>query len=250
MARVYVSVCMPAYNAAKYISEAIESVLAQQYNNFELLICDDCSGDNTWKIISRYRNNTKVRILRNRKNLGVGATRNKLLKLARGKYITPCDADDIMLPGNLKRLSGYLDGNCKYAAVYADVLITETRSSRRLGLYPYINKIDKYFQWDILQNLANHSGSMMRLGALRRVGGYNKELYSIDDWDLWLKLAEIGKIKYLQGEFYYVWRRNQKSLTRTEFQIKESYHRIISAAIKRRYGLNINFSQTNEEKTD
>jgi len=233
---IKVTVAMPAYNAAKYIQEAIESILSQDYEAFELLIMDDCSRDNTWKVLQRYKKHPRVRLFKNRKNLGVGRTRNKLVRLARGIYITPCDADDIMLSGNLKRLSNFLDGHKKYGAVYADMLVLETKRGRLLRP-PYVVKINETFKWDLLQNLVNHPGSMIRKDLVIKVGGYDETVYSIDDWDLWLKLAEITKIKYLKGEIYYVWRRHPGALSCIgERRWQKECNMILVRAIKRRYG--------------
>jgi len=228
---------MPAYNAARFIKEAIESVLAQDYRPFELLIADDGSTDDTFKIIKDYKAHPKVRICSNRKNLGVGATRNKLVRLARGEYITPCDADDMMLPGNLKRLSVFLDAHPNTGAVYADCLVLETDKDNDLLMAPYILGKDHRKIWDLIDNPINHPGSMIRKSLILKVGGYNENVYSVDDWDLWLRLAEITQFKYLKGEVYYVWRRNPKSLTQTDKRWHRDYRSIIGEAIKRRYGI-------------
>ena len=71
--RIKVTVAMPAYNAADYIQESIESVLAQEYKNFELIINDDFSKDDTWRIINRYKTDSRVKLYRNSRNLGQGA---------------------------------------------------------------------------------------------------------------------------------------------------------------------------------
>jgi len=229
---------MPAYNAGKYIRESIESVLSQDYNSFELLICDNCSQDDTPDILKTYRKHPRVRILRNNQDLMVGAARNKLLSSAFGKYISPYDADDIMLPGNLKRLSGFLDKHPAYNMVYADVLAIETRNDMILYAPSIVPRANKTFRWDIIENRVIHGGSMMRVDSVKKVGGYNELVYSVEDWDLWLKLAEIGEIKHLQGEVYYVWRRHPKTLSHSPQRIwrAESIN-IISEAIKRRYGV-------------
>ncbi len=228
---------MPAYNAANYIQETIESVLSQDYEEFELLIIDDCSKDKTWDIMQKYKRHLRVRLSRNKINFGVGKTRNKLVGLALGEYITPCDADDIMLQGNLKRHSIFLDNNPKYGAVYSDMLVLEINNNNVMKRPPYIAELEKDLEWDLVQNLVNHAGSMIRKDLIRKVNGYNETVYSIDDWDLWLKLAEITKIKYLQGEIYYVWRKHPKGLTRTDKKWKQDYIIIMKEAVKRRYGL-------------
>lgn len=229
---IKVTVAMPAYNASKFIRDAIESVLSQDDDSFELLIADDASSDDTGEITRSYRKDPRVRFLTHKKNRGVGRTRNKLVRLAKGKYITPCDADDIMLAGNLKRLSGVLDQNPRIGAVYGDVwAIEEDRSAP-----PRVTGKDYRKVWDLLNNAINHPGSMIRKSLILKVGGYDEKSYSMDDWGLWLKLAEVTRFKYLRGEIYYVYRRHPKSLTRTDKRVVQDAERLRNEAIRRRYG--------------
>jgi len=103
MERPLVSIVMPAYNAGKYIGRAIESVLAQTYDNWELIIVDDGSTDNTYEVASRYKD-PRIRILRHDKNMGTGPSRNDALSASRGQWIAVLDADDEWLPRRLERL--------------------------------------------------------------------------------------------------------------------------------------------------
>lgn len=230
--KVKVTVAMPAYNASCFIREAIESVLAQEEDRFELLMIDDASTDETLKIMKSYRRDPRVRSYANKRHLGVGATRNRLLRLAQGNYITPCDADDLMLPGNLKRMSGILDKHPAIGTVYADTLVIEMDQE---GI-PLILGRDYRKAWDLFDNSINHPGSMIRKSLMVKVGGYDETVYSTDDWSLWLKLAEVTRFKYLRGEIYYVWRRHSKSLTRTDPHWASDVKRIKREAIQRRYG--------------
>lgn len=228
---------MPVHNAGLFIKEAIESILQQNYEAFELLIADDGSTDHSFKIMNHYKTHPKVRIYSNGKNLGAGATRNKLIRLASGKYITPCDADDLMLPGNLARLSKLLDTNSNVGAVYADFLVLEMDQDKKVLAAPHVLAPDPRKIWDLLDNPINYGGSMIRKSLILKVGGHDEEVYSIDDWDLWLKLAEMTQIKHLTGEIYYVWRRNPKSLTRTDKRWLQDSLKIRREAVKRRYGV-------------
>jgi len=228
---------MPAYNASQYVGEAIESILAQNYEPFELLIADDASTDDTFKLISRYKRNPKIRIYSNKKNLGPGATRNKLIGLSKGEYITPCDADDLMLPGNLKRLSRFLDVHKNIGMIYGDVLVLEVNKSGALISAPGILGREPDQAWDLLDNVINHPGCMIRKSLILKIGGYDETVYSVDDWSLWLKLNEITKFKYLKGETYYLWRRNPKSITKTDSRRHSDVLKIVSEAIERRYGI-------------
>lgn len=227
---------MPAYNAAPFIVEAIESVLAQNFEAFELIVVDDASRDATWKHLQRYSRHANIRLFRNSKNLGAGATRNRILRLARGQYISPCDADDLLLPRALKRLSHYLDLHPRVSAVYGDILELMTNRDGTLIRDPIICGRNHSQTWDLIDNVVNHGGSMIRKSVMLAVGGYDESLYSVDDWSLWLKMAEISRFKYLPGEVYYVWRRHPSSLTQTDRNWLNDVEKIRVAAIRRRYG--------------
>lgn len=99
-----VSVITPSYNCAEYIAETIESIQAQTYTNWELLITDDCSSDDSCEIISRYAEaDTRIRLLRLEKNSGAGVARNNSITNASGRFIAFCDSDDRWLPEKLER---------------------------------------------------------------------------------------------------------------------------------------------------
>ncbi len=230
-----VTVTMPAYNAARYVREAVESVLNQDFGSFELVVVDDGSLDATWKYLKSYAKHPKIRLFRNRKNLGVGATRNRILGLARGEYITPCDADDLLMPGTLKRLSLYLDQHPRIGAVYGDLLDMMTDRDNRLTRPPQLLGKDYRLTWDLIENAVNHAGSMIRKSLMIEVGGYDTSVYSVDDWSLWLKLTEISRFKYLAGEVFYIWRRNPFSLTQTDRHLNAEVEKIWREAIARRY---------------
>jgi alpha-1,6-rhamnosyltransferase/alpha-1,3-rhamnosyltransferase len=230
-----VTVAMPAYNAASYLREAIDSVLGQDFDSFELVIVDDASSDSTPKILRQYSRHARIRSFRNGRNLGAGATRNRLTSLARGEYITPCDADDLLLPGTLKRFSDYLDRHPRVGAVYGDILELMTDRQKIMVRAPQLCGKNSKSTWDLIENAVNHAGSMIRRSLMLKVGGYDESVYSVDDWSLWLKLAEITRFKYFGGEVCYVWRRHPASLTQTDRQWHRDVERIRAEALERRY---------------
>ena len=101
---------MPAYNAEKYINEAIDSILAQTFTDFEFIIIDDGSTDSTCAIVESY-SDSRIRFFKNEHNLGVAATLNRGLDLARGEYIARMDADDISLPTRFEKQAAYMDSH-------------------------------------------------------------------------------------------------------------------------------------------
>jgi glycosyltransferase involved in cell wall biosynthesis len=104
-----VSVVMPVYNAAPFVKQAVESILTQTYKNFEFIIIDDASKDNSHEIVKKLaRRDKRIRLLRNKKNIGIGATMNKLLSEVKGDFIARMDADDVAYPTRLEKQVNYL----------------------------------------------------------------------------------------------------------------------------------------------
>ena len=102
-----VSVIMPTYNCGAFISESIDSVLAQTYTDWELIIVDDCSTDDTDRIVGSYHDR-RIRYIRNAQNMGAALTRNRALREARGRYIAFLDADDLWAPDKLSRQIAFM----------------------------------------------------------------------------------------------------------------------------------------------
>ena len=102
-----VSIIVPMYNAASFLKETLDSILNQTFTNFELLLIDDCSKDNTLEIANSF-SDPRIYIVKNEKNLGAGGTRNKGIKLAQSTYIAFCDADDIMFPNRLEEQYNFM----------------------------------------------------------------------------------------------------------------------------------------------
>src|SRR3989344_5781814 len=107
-----ISVLMPAYNARKYIGEAIESILNQTFKDFEFIIINDCSTDKTKKIIEEYANkDARIKLINNATNLGLTKSLNIGLKEARGEYVARLDADDVALPERLEKQYEFMEKN-------------------------------------------------------------------------------------------------------------------------------------------
>lgn len=105
-----VSIIMPSYNTAKYISDSINSVLTQTYTNWELLIVDDCSTDNTDEILASLRDN-RIRYYKNEKNSGAAISRNRALREAKGKWVAFLDSDDLWHPEKLEKQIRFMEEN-------------------------------------------------------------------------------------------------------------------------------------------
>ena len=119
MQQELVSIIMPSYNAVHYIVDSIESILAQTYQNWELVITDDCSTDGTQQILEDYaRRDARVRVFLLKENMGSGHTRNRCLEEAKGRYIAFCDSDDRWLPEKLEKQIRFMQDH-DYAFTFA-----------------------------------------------------------------------------------------------------------------------------------
>lgn len=105
-----VSIIMPSYNTAQYIEKTIESVMEQTYTNWELIIVDDCSSDNTEKIVKGIKDE-RIKFFKNERNSGAAISRNRALQLAKGRWIAFLDSDDIWVPEKLEKQIAFMEDN-------------------------------------------------------------------------------------------------------------------------------------------
>ena len=116
-----ISVIMPSYNTASYIAETVQSVLAQTYQNWELIIVDDCSTDDTDEVIKPFLADGRIRYFKNEKNSGAAVSRNRALREAKGKWIAFLDSDDLWLPEKLEKQIAFMKEN-GYHFSYTDYM--------------------------------------------------------------------------------------------------------------------------------
>ncbi|MBM7409116.1 glycosyltransferase family 2 protein [Methanococcus maripaludis] len=191
-----VSVIMPNYNNEKYLPEAIESILNQTYENFEFIIIDDCSTDNSWKIIQKYaEKDNRIKAFRNEKNLKIVKTRNKGFKLmsSNSKYIAIFDSDDISMPERLEKQVAFLEKNPDYGLVGSHTLIID-ENSEIIGYRKYETDFKKIIKNMLKKNQFAQPSVMIRKSAIYNVGFYDDEFEVCEDYDLWFKFAKNYKI--------------------------------------------------------
>ena len=187
-----VSVLMSVYNGAPTLEKAAASVLAQTYRNLELILCDDASTDDTWRIMQRIAaQDARVTVFQNKTNRGLGASLNGCLSRAGGEYIARQDADDVSDPDRIERTMDFLlSSGAPYAAcgvrVFDDGGVWSTRQ--------YPQRITKHI---IAQkNPFFHPTMVFRRAVLEGVGGYSEtpETRRTEDYDLVMRLAAEGVI--------------------------------------------------------
>ena len=187
-----VDVIMAAYNDEKRICAAIESILAQTFEDWRFIICDDGSKDNTYYVISRYAEKypQKILVMRNEENKGLTFTLNRLIKETTAKYIARMDSDDRSKPKRLEQQVYFLDYHSEYAMVGTNVEKFDENGVFSVSRYP--EKPDKKsFLWN---SPFAHPSIMIRQEVLNILNGYNDKprTYRCEDYDLWMRMYEKG----------------------------------------------------------
>lgn len=209
-----VTVVMPAYNMTTYLDDAITSVLNQTFTDFELLIIDDCSTDNTWERINFWANKDRRIIpLQNKKNSRASATRNHGIKMARAPYVAQMDSDDTSEPTRLEKEYAFLEAHPEVLVVGAAINVCD------MQMHTTAQRIYKNSDTDIRKNLFRYSpfcngATMIRTAALQEVGGYNIHMYDAEDYDMYFRLGKLGKFANLP-QVLYNYRVNPKGVTIT-----------------------------------
>lgn len=190
------SVIMPVYNGDRYLREAIDSVLNQSFKNFEFLIFDDGSTDNSLRIIKSYAEaDNRIRYF-TRENRGIVDTLNECLDLAQCELIARMDADDICLQDRFQIQVDYLNSNPDVVLLGSKVIIIDEDGDE-------ITPMGKYFDNDALNRALLSDGGqhiyhptvIYRKSIIKKVGGYNNAYPNIEDLELFLKLFSVGKLE-------------------------------------------------------
>ena len=212
-----ISVCIPAYNGAKYIGECIQSVLAQTHKDFELLIVDDNSTDRTAQIILSFRD-SRIRLIQNPKNRGIPENWNYALSLARGEYICIFHQDDVMRVENLERKYKVLAADPGIAFIHsaADVLLEKSAPPM---LAEWNGPEDSILEGAAFFRRLLFNGNpiccpsvMARRQRLLDVNGFDNDLGYTCDYATWMKLCLTGRVAYLkQPLIQYRWHRQNAS---------------------------------------
>ncbi|HEY9639961.1 MAG TPA: glycosyltransferase family 2 protein [Coleofasciculaceae cyanobacterium] len=214
-----VSVLLPVYNGDRYLAAAVESILTQTLTDFELLIIDDGSTDQSRKILAAYAaQDDRIRLV-SRENRGLIATLNQMLDMAQGEFLARMDADDIALPDRLARQVEFLQQHADYVCVGGayDLIDPQGRKVLHLGM-PETNA---EIQQAILsgKTIINHPCAMIRRTALQKIGGYDESMMTVEDLDMLLRLGEIGLLANLQHTvLQYRFHRASVSAQKSEFQ--------------------------------
>ncbi|MBO4293508.1 MAG: glycosyltransferase [Clostridia bacterium] len=196
MDNIEVSIIMGIYNCAKYLDESINSILNQTYKKWELIMCDDGSIDETYRIAKSYEEKykNKIIVLKNEKNMGLNYTLNKCLELARGKYIARQDGDDISESDRIEKEVNFLNNNFQYALVSTNMSYFDDN-----GIWGHSNSKEIPSKNDFIKGSPFcHAPCMIRKKVLSEVGRYtvDSKLLRVEDYHLWFKIYAKGYVGY------------------------------------------------------
>ncbi len=201
MTQPVVSVCMPAFNAGRFIDEAIASLLTQTFADFELLIIDDGSSDDTLNIAERHAaSDTRVKVLRNDRNRGLVYTRNRLLKEASGSLIASADADDVFANTRLQQQVDFMRAHADVGAVGGNVQFRD-EAGKAIREPSDLDQDDAEIRFFLMLGPCIwNTVTIYRKELLTKVGGYQGCLDGgAEDYDLWCRLSKTTKFANLKS---------------------------------------------------
>ncbi len=192
-----VSVLIPTYNYAHILDVTIQSVLAQTYTDFELIIVDNCSADNTVEVVEKYLSDARVSFYRNEKNLGLTGNWNRCLELAKGEYIKYLCADDKFHPQILEKYVPIMDSHPQVSLISCHKQEFDENGLKKKVVYPPFKGVEngRKVIYDMIRHDQNYLGDptrpMIRKSNLN-VGPF-KTLEFITDWEMWVRHLLVGE---------------------------------------------------------
>lgn len=211
MARI--TVLMGIYNCAPTLQEALDSLYAQTYKNFKIVMCDDGSKDNTLKIAEENaRMHENVIVIKNERNMGLNYTLNHCLEYADTEYIARMDGDDLSVISRFEEQIKFLDAHPEYAVVSAPMIYFDENGDFRWGK----GKGEVEAKDFVHGTPICHAPSMSRTDVIKSVGGYSvgKNLLRVEDYHLWFKVYAAGHKLYMLNKCLYKMRDDRSAIAR------------------------------------
>jgi glycosyltransferase EpsE len=223
-----ISVIIGIYNCASTLPEALNSLFAQTYQKFKIIMCDDGSTDDTYKVALPYAERyDNIILLKNNVNKGLNYTLNRCLECADTEYVARMDGDDISLPTRFEKEILFLDNNPDFAIVSTSMIYFDYQGDFRRGIVkPYPTNKDF-----VKGTPFCHAPCMVRREAYEAVGGYSvdRRLLRVEDYHLWFKMYAMGYRGHNLSEHLYKMRDDRNAFLRRKFRyrINEVYVKYI-----------------------
>ena len=221
-----VSVYITAYNYGKYLKRSIESVIDQTLSDWELIIINDGSTDDTEKILKDYEGDEKIRVI-NQENKGLNVSNNIALRLAKGSYIMRLDADDYLANNALHKLASYLDSNLDKDLVYPNYF--EVDDQDNILSEVILRPIEEL---NLLDMPAHGACTMFRTKVLKMLGGYIEDYSCQDGYELWLRFIQNHTPGNVNDKLFY-YRQHANSLSKNKEKILSTRRQIKTDFINR-----------------
>lgn len=223
-----ISILMAIYNCATTLDEAIESILAQTYPHWKLIMCDDGSSDNTYEIAAKYTEKypEKIILIKNKKNMGLNYSLNHCLEYADTEYIARMDGDDISVSERFEKEIEIFENNPDYAIVSSPMIYFDENGDWGRGF-----SIEQPTKYDFVKGTPFcHAPCMIRTDAIKSVNGYstNPKTLRAEDYNLWFRLYAKGYLGYNLQIPYYRMRDDMNAYKRRKFKfaLNEAYVRL------------------------
>lgn len=228
-----VSIITPCYKGGKYLPFSIASVLQQDFKDFELLLIDDKSPDNTREIMQKEREKSdfdpRIHLLQNEKNLGIVGTRNKALQLAKGKYICFLDQDDLWTANNKLSLQvSYLEQHPECVMVWSHTDLINAKGEK-IGQIRFATRDHEIRSKLLFRNQFCTCAVMIKSEVVKKAGLLDRRYDKVDDYDLWLKSGKywtLGNIDKVLVAYRKSWE-NTSSENRTYLYMKRLHLRLV-----------------------
>jgi glycosyltransferase involved in cell wall biosynthesis len=231
MSQPLVTVIIPSYNHSDYVGYTIKSVLAQTLQDFELLIIDDNSPDNSVEVIKKF-DDSRIKLITLEKNLGICKTSNFCFKKANGKYLSIIASDDIMFPKNLEKKVNFLEQNPQYGAVFSGVEVIDENNQI---LFKKTKKFERVFTTETKKrsDWLNHffykgnciaaPTSVARTDCIKKIHGFNELISQAHDFDMWIKICLSGYEMFVLPEklIQYRQKNNNRSLSSNTTEVRK-----------------------------
>ena len=222
---------MGIYNCSTTLAEAIRSIIYQTYTNWELIMCDDGSSDDTYLVAKTFADNySNILLIKNKKNMGLNYTLNRCLSAATGEYIARMDGDDISLPNRLEKEIQFLEERPEYALVGTPMIYFNENGEFGIGSGNREPQCGDF----IYGSQFSHATVLVRREVYDRVNGYSnsRKFLRVEDWHLWIKIYSKGYKGYILSEPLYKMRDDGNAFCRRKFKYRVNEARVICLAVK------------------
>lgn len=211
-----VSVLMGIYNCADTLEQAVSSIRNQTYTNWELILCEDGSTDNTYQVAQSLAvTDPRIILLRNEKNMGLNVTLNRCLAVATGEYIARMDGDDDCDPDRFEKQVAFLDSHPEYQITSCPMILFDESGEWGFASLPEHPTPEQI----VCDTAINHAPVMLRKECMTAVNGYTEDprMLRVEDVNLWIKLYAAGYRCYNLQEPLYRMRNDQNALNRRKY---------------------------------